>query len=87
MVRNMTKKKFPYAVNKPFVLEMKPGRYAWCSCGESRKQPFCDGSHGSTGMLPHIEIITETKTVAWCGCKSTETPPYCDGTHKKFGQA
>jgi len=68
----------------PYVIETEPRRYAWCSCGESKKQPFCDGSHGSTGMLPmHVEI-TEKKTVAWCGCKATSTPPYCDGTHKKF---
>ncbi|MBI3617208.1 MAG: CDGSH iron-sulfur domain-containing protein [Candidatus Omnitrophica bacterium] len=65
-------------------MEMKPGRYAWCSCGESRKQPFCDGSHEKTGMRPIIEVITETKTVAWCACKSSEKKPFCDGTHKKW---
>ena len=80
----MPKKKFPYARNHPFILEMKPGRYAWCACGESRKQPFCDGSHEQTGMLPIIEVITEAKTVAWCGCKSSEHRPFCDGTHSKF---
>jgi len=77
-------KKFPHARNEPFTLEMKPGRYAWCSCGESKKQPFCDGTHENTGLYPKIEILTEAKTVSWCGCKSTSTPPYCDGTHKKF---
>ncbi len=82
----MPKKKFPYARNGPFVMETKPGRYAWCSCGESKKQPFCDGSHESTGMHPFIEIITQTKTVAWCGCKSSEAKPFCDGTHKKWSE-
>jgi CDGSH-type Zn-finger protein len=80
----MKKKKFANAENKPFILEMKTGKYAWCSCGESRKQPFCDGSHGSTGMFPRIEIVPDPKTVAWCGCKSTQNPPFCDGTHTKF---
>ncbi|HET9149161.1 MAG TPA: CDGSH iron-sulfur domain-containing protein, partial [Alphaproteobacteria bacterium] len=22
--------------------------YWWCSCGQSRNQPFCDGSHKGT---------------------------------------
>ncbi len=80
----MKRKKFPYAQNAPFSLEMSPGKYAWCSCGESKKQPFCDGNHGETGLYPLIEEITETKTVHWCGCKSSEKAPFCDGTHKKF---
>ena len=80
----MTQKKFPYAQNKPFILNMQPGRYCWCSCGESKKQPFCDGSHEKTGLYPIIEVITEAKTIAWCGCKSSEKKPFCDGTHKKF---
>src|SRR3712207_7012344 len=45
--------------------------YLWCSCSASKKQPFCDGSHGSTGMFPKTVIITEKKTVAWCTCKAT----------------
>ena len=77
-------KKFAYARNEPFILDMAPGRYAWCSCGNSKKQPFCDGTHGETGMYPIIEIITEQKTIAWCGCKASENKPFCDGSHKKY---
>ncbi|MBP9855053.1 MAG: CDGSH iron-sulfur domain-containing protein [Candidatus Omnitrophica bacterium] len=80
----MAKKKFTYAQNAPFLVTVKPGKYSWCSCGESKKQPFCDGSHENTGMYPVIVQITEEKQVAWCGCKSSQNPPYCDGTHKKF---
>ena len=69
---------------KPYVRELKPGRYAWCACGLSSKDPFCDGSHGQVGMRPKIVEITEIKTVAFCGCKATSTPPFCDGTHSKF---
>lgn len=72
------------AVNYPFVMEVKPGRYAWCSCGVSSKQPFCDGTHEETGMMPIIEVVEETKTVSWCGCKCSETKPFCDGTHSKI---
>jgi CDGSH-type Zn-finger protein len=82
----MSKKKFLYARNSPFILDMKPGRYAWCACGGSKKQPFCDGSHSDTGMYPIIEVIKEAKQVKWCGCKSSESKPYCDGSHAKYAQ-
>jgi CDGSH-type Zn-finger protein len=66
----------------PFVMEVEPGTYAWCACGRSKKQPYCDGSHVGTGFTPHIERITEKKKVAWCGCKHTQSVPFCDGSHK-----
>ena len=80
----MKKVKFPYSRNAPFVLRMKPGYYSWCSCGNSRKQPFCDGSHEETGLFPLRVEITAEKEVRWCGCKSSQNAPFCDGTHVKF---
>ena len=72
--------------NKPFVMEVEPGSYAWCSCGESEKQPYCDGSHArkNTGMKPVRVTIDTKKTVAWCGCKESANKPFCDGTHSKL---
>jgi CDGSH-type Zn-finger protein len=69
--------------NHPFVMTAKPGHYAWCSCGESKKKPFCDGAHGPTGMRPILIEITEEKQVAWCGCNLSAKKPFCDGSHKK----
>ncbi len=69
---------------KPFVLEMEAGQYAWCSCGKSNKQPFCDGSHKGSEFRPVIQKITEPSKVAWCGCKHTKTPPFCDGSHQNL---
>jgi CDGSH iron-sulfur domain-containing protein 3 len=66
----------------PIVREEEPGRKAWCACGLSKKQPFCDGSHKAVGKAPVVVELTEKKTVAWCMCKRTKTPPYCDGSHK-----
>lgn len=65
----------------PYVLDTEPGKYAWCSCGKSAKQPFCDGSHKASGLTPHIIEITESKKVAWCGCKHSSNQPFCDGSH------
>ncbi len=68
----------------PYVEEVSPGNYAWCACGLSENQPYCDGSHKTTDHRPVVEKITESKTVAWCGCKRTGNAPYCDGTHAKL---
>lgn len=65
----------------PYVLELEPGKYAWCSCGKSESQPFCDGRHSGTDFRPNIEEITEKKTVALCGCKNSKNGSYCDGSH------
>lgn len=69
------------AQKKPFVMTIEPGTYAWCSCGLSNNQPYCDGSHKPTSFKPVIEKVTEEKKVAWCGCKQTGNAPFCDGSH------
>lgn len=68
----------------PFVMDCQPGKYAWCSCGKSANQPFCDGKHQGTGMVPVIEEVTEARKVAWCGCKHSKNAPFCDGAHNSL---
>lgn len=72
------------AQKQPYVMEVEPGTYAWCACGLSAKQPFCDGSHKETPFRPVIEKVTEKKKIAWCGCKQTGNPPFCDGSHSSL---
>ena len=68
----------------PYVLTVENKKYAWCSCGKSSKQPFCDGSHQDTNFSPIIVTNDKYGKIAWCGCKNTSNPPYCDGTHSKL---
>ncbi|MFW6339527.1 MAG: glutamate synthase-related protein [Wenzhouxiangella sp.] len=73
------------ADNKPIKVALKKGEeYAFCRCGRSSDQPFCDGSHKGTGITPKM-FTAEKDEDAWlCRCKHTDDAPYCDGTHKKF---
>lgn len=66
---------------QPYRVDLEPGKYWWCSCGRSAKQPFCDGSHKDTGFSPVAVDVTEAKTLWLCGCKRTLNQPNCDGSH------
>jgi len=68
----------------PYVVDETPGKKAWCRCGRSQNQPYCDGSHKGTGLSPIVTEIAEEKKVAWCGCKQSGNKPFCDGTHSKL---
>ena len=43
------------------ILVKKGKKYYWCSCGLSKSQPFCDGSHKVTGYsnVPYKAIKDE----------------------------
>jgi CDGSH-type Zn-finger protein len=72
------------ASDTPFGVDVEAGKsYFWCSCGKSKKQPFCDGSHMETAFTPVKYDALESKTVYFCGCKATAKKPLCDGSHSK----
>ena len=67
----------------PIVMDVEAGKdYWWCSCGQSKKQPFCDGSHKGSTFSPMKWTAGESRKVAFCTCKQTGKSPICDGTHK-----
>lgn len=70
------------AQKKPYMVEEKARKIAWCRCGGSANQPYCDGTHKGTEFSPIIVDLAEDKVVKWCGCKHSANKPYCDGTHK-----
>lgn len=70
------------ADTKPIeVVLTKDKNLAWCACGLSKNQPWCDGSHKTTNIRPLIFKPNEDKSAYLCQCKQTKNKPYCDGTH------
>ncbi|MSQ88515.1 MAG: CDGSH iron-sulfur domain-containing protein [Betaproteobacteria bacterium] len=68
----------------PYAVELAPGDYWWCACGQSKRQPFCDGSHKATAFTSIKFTNTEAQKVWLCGCKHSAGKPFCDGSHKKL---
>lgn len=71
---------------KPYYCELEGGKtYLWCACGRSKDQPFCDGSHRGTGILPvKYRAKADGEEVLFCGCKHTADKPFCDGAHNNL---
>lgn len=75
----------PVCVQKlPHSIKLEAGDYWWCSCGQSQKQPFCDGSHKGSDFSPVKFTLTAGKTVSLCGCRQTANQPFCDGSHSNI---
>jgi len=71
--------------NKPVKVNLAKGQeYHFCTCGRSRSQPFCDGSHTGTTFNPRVIVSDKGGDAYLCACKHTGNPPYCDGSHKQF---
>ena len=75
----------PKAAGKaPIMQDLLEGNtYAWCSCGRSDNQPWCNGAHKGTSFAPKVFEAERTGKGAMCTCKLTKNPPYCDGSHLK----
>ena len=71
--------------NKPMKVNLTKGEEAhYCSCGRSDNQPFCDGSHKGTGLVPKAFTADADEEAYLCMCKQSANFPYCDGSHKNI---
>jgi thiamine pyrophosphate-dependent acetolactate synthase large subunit-like protein/nitrite reductase/ring-hydroxylating ferredoxin subunit/CDGSH-type Zn-finger protein len=78
----------PYiADTKPKAVELKAGETVWwCTCGRSKNQPFCDGSHQGSEFTPLKFTAEKDDRYFFCQCKHTGSAPLCDGSHKQITQ-
>lgn len=75
------------ADTKPKAVNLEAGKkYFFCTCGQSKNQPFCDGSHKGTPFKPRAFSVEESQEAYLCMCKRTANPPFCDGTHATLNQ-
>ena len=52
------------AADTPIGINVLEGNsYYWCTCGLSKKQPFCDGSHKGTAFKPLLFKADQSKKV------------------------
>ncbi len=73
------------AQKAPYPVQVEAGKtYYWCACGESKNQPFCDGSHRTTPFTPLTHVAQKSGAAYFCGCKQTGAPALCDGTHNRL---
>ena len=79
-------------MTEPVIADRKPRRvtlsagetYAWCACGRSANQPFCDGSHAGTDFRPLAFEVEQDGDAQLCLCKRSGNKPYCDGSHARL---
>jgi len=73
------------ADNRPKKVMLSKGeQYYFCTCGRSKKQPFCDGSHAGTAFKPKPFLAEKDGEAYLCACKQTGRSPFCDGSHKQL---
>ena len=75
------------AAKTPVKVMLEKGKtYAFCTCGYSEKQPFCDGVHREHAPdFKSFKFEAEKDGDVWlCQCKQTANQPFCDGAHKEL---
>lgn len=82
----MTQQKIT-AAKEPVKVTLEKGKmYAFCTCGHSDIQPFCNGTHREKAPdYKSFKFEAEKDGDVWlCQCKETDGVPFCDGSHSKL---
>ena len=77
------------AAKEPAKVTLEKGKkYAFCTCGHSEIQPFCDGAHREKAPeFKSYKFEAEKDGDVWlCQCKQTKGTPFCDGSHNKISE-
>jgi CDGSH-type Zn-finger protein len=82
LAEGWVKKRFPGGTAKqPYFVALDAGTHAWCACGKSSNQPFCDGSHAGSKFAPTLFTVASQGHIVLCGCRYSRNKPFCDGSH------
>jgi len=83
----MAKAKPKIAAKQPANVKLEAGKtYAWCACGLSKKQPFCDGAHVNSHYEPVVFRLRRQRKCTFVNASALNNIPFCDGTHNTLGK-
>ena len=67
----------------PYMLDLAPGEYRWCSCGGSRRDPPFRDEHCTADCGLPLTVTRRSGTLWLCGCGRSKRMPICDASHNR----
>lgn len=73
--------------NAPFMLDLAPGKYFWCSCGRSQQDPPLRDAGCTADCGLSFKVTPRSGTLWLCGCGRSKRLPFCDASHNRLPRA